>query len=221
MRALAATGLAEAQQAPIAAEQRLAGMIDLSDSIRVSAAQLADPGLDFEAIPVDLSAVRADFLDVRAALLRSVQQSFHPGSGYVRTRLPQPDYSAEPAKGVEPYQRFYRAQQREMDFRISGLLERVRAAASDCSPELRQLVRLDKTLQKVMTGHARLAYNSLAEHLGRHLQELIADSSPEQAYPRLFRNMKAMLLAEIETRLLPILGLVEAIEQHHQTEHND
>jgi hypothetical protein len=43
----------------------------------------------------------------------------------------------------------------------------------------------------------------------------------QQTLQRYRRDMRGMLLAEIETRLLPVTGLVEAVEAHQMKETHD
>jgi hypothetical protein len=217
VRLLSSFGSQPPDISPLSADQRLGSLIDLSDSIRISAAQLRPPIENFEASAVSIERVRGDFLEVRAKLLTGIDTSFAPAERYCRIRLPLFDPDQETAATVEPYQRFYASHQREMDFRIQGLRERTRTVAAGCSPELAQLVKLDTTLSDVMSAHSRRSFAGIPGQLAARFEQMLNSEQLSVAYQQFCRDLKALLNAEIDTRLLPILGLVEALENHIET----
>lgn len=188
VRLLSSFGSLAPDIAPLSADQRLGSLIDLSDSIRISAAQLRPPKEHFEASSVSLESVRRDFLEVRAKLLTGIDTSFAPDEGYCRIRLPLFDPSQETPATVEPYQRFYLGHQRDMDFRIQGLRERTRTAAAGCSPELAQLVKLDATLSDVMSAHSRRSFAAVPALLGVRFEQMLSSEQLSVAYQQFCRS---------------------------------
>ena len=207
--------------------RRLGQMIDLSDSISLSSAQLRIATLDFEPSGGAGQAIREDFLQARTTIVQSVMNSFFPNGGYTRIKLPKMDGQApsDEAASFEPYQRFYGAQQREIDFRVQGLQERTRNALAGISRELAQLSALDKAIGETLSAHSRRIF-ALVPGLLRARFEFLTEEyaqgsaeyrqNPDQwttLLEQFHAEMRALLLAEIEARLLPVLGLIEALDE--------
>jgi hypothetical protein len=190
--------------------------------------------------PTTCEAVKHDVLDVRSGLIRQVLDSFDGEAGSTRLRLPRPgaDVSAEALSTFEPYHRFYAAHQREFDARIHRLQLRVREALTGRSAALARLVVLDETLRDLVSAHTRKSLVVIPMLLGRRFAALRqaqqeqgkeqgadeagspSDDAGLQIGPgddawlrRFYREMQDLLLAELDLRLMPVLGLVEAVEE--------
>jgi hypothetical protein len=143
-----------------------------------------------------------------------------------RTRLPRVDGGGRAAVEAarDPHLRFYAANQREIDFRIRTLHARVREGVAALSPELARLVTLDTALGEIVSAHSRRLFASIPGLLGKRYDRLLAmcieapDSPPGEGDPWMemldgFRwEMREVLLAEFEARLLPVTGLIEAMD---------
>lgn len=204
--------------------QRLGQLFDLPGSIAVAAAQVKRPPQAPEADTRSRDQVQTLFLRGREAIVRGALKAFLPDGG-VRIRFPVPAADADPTQTLTPerYIAFYAAQQREADFRVRQLHADIRAAVAGCSPELDRLCALDKVLGKQLAGPGRRFFEAVPQLLQHRFEHLLgpyrpgpADPSPDhdawrQALAQYRTEMQGMLLAEIETRLLPTTGLVEAL----------
>jgi hypothetical protein len=84
-----------------------------------------------------------------------------------------------------------------------------------------------------MGARTRGFFSTIPRLLQSHFENLLANYRPvgadqreadalwRQAIQQYRRDMRGMLLAEIDTRLLPVTGLVEAVEAQQIKETND
>lgn len=206
--------------------ERLGKLIDLADSINLSTVHANLPAMAFEPGAMSGRAVTDEFLRIRETIIRSVISSFAPGSNFTRVRLPEPGMDAPPdeATAFEPYLKFYRAQQRNIDAEIRRLQLQVRESASGLNPDLARLCALDAVFEDTLAAYTRkclavvprLLETRFQQILGEYRQDLARQSpTPPDwtGYHRRFcSEMQKLLLAEIETRQLPIVGLIEALD---------
>jgi hypothetical protein len=208
--------------------ERLGQLIDLPDSIALSALHGRLAAVAFAAADTPREEIREEFLRLRGTVVKSVILGFTSGAGSTRTRLPVIAGKEQAAEALEyePYRRFYVAQQREIDFRTRKLHARIREAAAGCSPQLARLCALDSALGNLLAPHARRYFAAIPkllkgrfdQLLGGHAEATAAGEPPtpellQEALGQFCREMQELLLAEIETRLMPALGLVEALEE--------
>jgi hypothetical protein len=210
--------------------QRLSRLIDFSDSIKLSAVHARLGTTPFEPSGQSGAAIQEGFLRRRQSLAQSIARSFTPGASPMRSRLPQPE--AGPAEddtaAFDPYLKFYKAQQRHLDFTIQGIQDDVRREVAGLAPGLDELVTMDTALGNTLVSHARKYFAAIPGLLGRRfallLQQYRQASSDEQHRQTLWlqlhtqfcTDMQESLLAELEARLLPSQGLIEAIEDHQK-----
>ncbi len=170
------------------------------------------------------------FTRVRATLLALITASCSPDGNGSRLRLPLPKAGAEPevAAAYGPYRRFHLALQSEMESGIRALRGGIRRALAAASPELGRLAALDEACERVLAVRERqLLATTLPALLERRFQHLLAahrqalSDSGQGDDPGLwmqpggwlaaFRDeLRALLVAELDLRLQPALGLVEA-----------
>lgn len=207
--------------------ERLGQTFDLADSIKISAvheqvtAVAAPPASD------DKQAVKEEYQRVRAAIERSARQSFVVTDDNARMRFPQvrAEMTLEEAMAAEPYLVFYVAQQRNMDYRIRDLHTSTRDALTALSPKLARLAALDAVLAEPLSTAVRRSFAAVPRLLRRRFDTLQAayhNSNPEPTVARerwlltlgqLRTEMQGLLLAEMDARLLPTLGLIEAMDE--------
>ena len=226
IRQLADMSVLAGETLPEPADLRLGRLLNLSSSIRIAAAQMAGSEDDFSASAASPQAIRDDYLAVRGTLLKGVETSFNPGPGYTRLKLPRREAmpGADDQALLGACQRFYASQQREIVFKVTGLRERVSYAIAGQSPALSQLVALDATLGDALSALGARCFEGIPQLLEQRfarLRLLPALDSGAASYDKFCREMKALLLAEIDARLLPILGLVEALDDFLTTEQHD
>lgn len=133
----------------------------------------------------------------------------------------------DPALEYAPYRRRHLEQQRRMESRIGALRTRARQLLSGASPRLRQLAALDAALeeafgereQKLLSTLPALAERCFERRLEAHRQALQASRQPDR--PDAWRqpggwleafgeDWRRILLAELDLRLEPVAGLIEA-----------
>ena len=177
---------------------------------------------------------------VRAQLEQSIAQGAPSGSGLTRIDMPpaELDEPIEPKTAFEPYRRFYAAHQRQMEVTLQTLRSQVRGQLSKSTPSLQQLATLDAAFENILSErealllgkvgklHEKRFTQALKKHI-QHLGNLQAEATAEGAeapsatavspLPWLLplrQAMRSALLAELDTRLQPVLGLVEAFNQY-------
>lgn len=208
--------------------ERLGRLYDLPDSIRLAAVH--DRALSTTCEPGGLSReeVKAEFLRARATIVQSALRSFLPTGASLRLRFPAVGADLTPAQAMtpEPYIAFYAAQQRDIDFRVRNLHAVTRDAVAAFSPALARLAALDAALGDPLSSHNRRFFSTVGAVLRRRIDSLLeqcsqplATDQPEDEHwtatlGQLRAEMLELLLAEIETRLLPTLGLIEALDEH-------
>lgn len=149
------------------------------------------------ASPHSPAALEAHFLRVRAALVARVSEP---------VRLPDDSFA--------PHRQHCQALQRHMGLKIAPLRAQVRQVLAHGAAPLRHLAELDAVWEQMLTAREQKLLSTVPallekrfEHL--HGTEELARYAPEQ---------QAVLLAELNVRLLPVVGLVEAFAQHDNTQ---
>lgn len=208
--------------------ERLGRLIDLSESIALSEAHWKASKIKYEPTGTSSEKVKDEFLRVRGAMVQSVIKTFVPSAGPTLIKLPKvkPEGFADKSTAYESYKRFYVAHQREIDFKIQNLQSYVRDAVSGYSTPLAKLAALDVALNAAIEGHTRKFLLVIPRLLGKRFDYLYNEhlQQSEQADPeswmlagawldKFCREMQGVLLAEIDIRLQPVLGLVEALNK--------
>ena len=204
IRVLADLALLEAAPPGAAFAQRLGLWVNFTDAIALCAVQSAgSAALDLTGTDLPVAQV---FAQTRAELQAAMAKACPAASA---------DY--------EPYRRHYVAQQRDMEQKVAPLRALLRDALETASPALRQLAALDAAFDAILAEReARLlaALPLLLKQRFAHLQQTHA-LQPDTEQPTLqapdwrvqFRQeMQTLLLAELDLRLQPALGLLEAFE---------
>lgn len=207
--------------------QRLAQLIDFSASIALAGTHGKLQTLAFEPTGIPGAAAEAEFLRVRAAMMQSVIKSIATGTGPGRSRLPEPAglQETDPATACAPYLKFYAAHQAQLEFKTRNVQSHIRDLATGLSPELARLCALDAALGDTLAQHSRKFFTEIPRLLGQHFEHLLHENPQPGAeqqenqeawtglHERFRAEMQGLLLAEIEARLLPVLGLIEAINE--------
>lgn len=170
---------------------------------------------------------------VRKTLSASIGRSCSPEAGEARLKFPVPheDTADETAAYYTAVHRFYAAHQRDMDAAIGPLRARVRKAMADVSPALRQLATLDGALEGILATRERRLFATVPSLLEKRFERLLATHRQAQAAGgepddatrwiapgrwlagfgnKLRDELQGVLLAELELRLQPVVGLIEA-----------
>ena len=179
---------------------------------------------------VDAAVLRRRFSEVRLALEQSIVKGSVPALGLVRIEMPaaELDHPIDPKTAFDPLRRFAAGHQRQMDTIIRSLRIQLRGMLDKGTTQDRQLSTLDAIFENVLsTREARLLgqiptefEKRFAKLLKQHMKQLLQAAEADEPAPRtepwlapLCTDLRAALLAELDLRLQPILGLIEAITQ--------
>ena len=180
---------------------------------------------------------------VRAQLEQSIVQGAPSGSGMARIDMPPAELDApmEPKTAYEPYRRFYAAHQRQMAVSVQTLRSQVRGQLDQSAPNLQQLAKLDAAFENILSEReavllgkvSKLHEKRFTQALKKHIQQLTQAQAQAEVLPAeasgtlsahtvrpldwlfpLRQAMRSALLAELDTRMQPVLGLLEAFQHH-------
>lgn len=214
--------------------ERLSQWLDLSDAITLHAAhQSIKPAVAGKrpgARAVQTQSLDEEFHRVRAALVQAIAAS---GALPVRDHrdrslLPMPPGASAPDAGFAPYQQRYLDQQRQMALRIEALRGHVRHAVAAATPRLAQLAAMDAVLEQMLGAREQKMMGTVPVVLERRFEQLrsahqLAQDAAQQPddpaswrqpggwQHRFGKELEAALLAELEVRLQPVTGLMEAL----------
>lgn len=178
---------------------------------------------------------------VRSQLVQSITQGAPPGSGLARIEMPPPtlDEPVEPKTAYAPYRRFHAAHQRQMQASLLTLRAQVRGQLAQSAAPMSQLAALDAAFENILSERealllgqvAKLLEKRFAQALKQHTQaqakaKALATDGPNDGPSALARagvnaanwltpfaqSLRTALLAELDTRLQPTLGLLEAYQ---------
>lgn len=140
------------------------------------------------------AALEAHFQRVRAALVAAVSEP---------VRLPDDSFA--------PHRQHCQALQRHMGLKIATLRAQVRQVLAHGAAPLRQLAELDAAWEHMLAAREAKLLATVPTWLEKRFEHLrgtgeLARYAPEQ---------QTVLLAELNVRLLPVVGLVEAFAQHN------
>lgn len=218
--------------------ERLAQLIDLPNSILILDTQGKHLATALSWVPTAGTTLKQQFLDTQAEIVESIALSFTlgcaPNTERSRIKLPVPS-DAPPADTVAmraAYVTFYTAHQRQIELKIQRLQAQVRDAVAGHSPRLSQLAKLDKVLGDTLLPYSKSTLAVLPRLVAQRFDHMLSDYPGVQdknektvipwttVLQQYVGELREMLLAETETRLLPILGLIETInEDTHQNDY--
>ncbi len=235
IRCLADLAIVDTVEAGNAFAEKLGQWIHFADAITLSAVhndslaglpkvqqgRQAAAGVEFDRIEA-----------AEAALVNSIIKSCSPNAGKTQITLPIPQFELPMnlATAYAPYRRFYEAHQRDMESRIQPLRVNVREALAKASPRLNKLAALDATLENILRDRENKLLSKVPVLLKKRFEQLFkahqrklvdtqqADNPAgwTQAggwLARFCSDMQMLLLAEVELRLQPTMGLLEAFNK--------
>ena len=208
---------------------RLGQWLDFADAIALFSALNGSTDAAGGPATAEHPALRDEFARVRGALLDSINTDGLLTPGKARIRLPAPAWHASTPGAADylPYHRYYLAHQRDMGAAIAPLRASVRAGLAQRAPALRQLAALDGVLDQALAPRERSLLATVPQLLGRHFEQLHqahrnALTTPDDparwlqpgAWLHTFcQDMRVVLRAELELRLQPVAGLLEALNE--------
>jgi hypothetical protein len=206
-RLLLQWGIAPVPKAPVA--ERLGGWLGWADAIGLSQVLATAPAATADA------AARREAQDWAAAALDRLQADLLAAFDDALLALD----SAEPApQGVPladllaPYRLHHAQQQRSMAARIATLRERLRPRLAEASGALARLAQLDAMFERAVVMQERQALTGLPALLTRRAETHHA-ADPRRWRQRFWADLQRALRAELDLRLQPVQGLIEALHQ--------
>jgi hypothetical protein len=167
---------------------------------------------------------------VRGALTRLVEGPTEPANKAPARRIHPAPPPQEPSDDFATWRRRYVAAQQAMETRIEPLRRRLRASLEGGTPAQARLAALDAVLEKVVGEREYELLAGVPSLLERHFDRLrrahedrqppadvpAPDAPPPRSRPAEWldvfsRSMRAVLLAELDLRLQPVDGLLEAL----------
>jgi hypothetical protein len=241
IRCLADLAIGDTVERGNAFAEKLGLWIHFADAINLSAVHngsIANPPKTLsEAQVAPRAAARTEFDRIQAGLVNSIMKSCSPNAGKTHNSLPTPNLELplDLAAAYAPYRRFYEAHQRNMELSIQPLRFNVRDALAKASPRLRKLADLDATLEKILRERESkllakvpvLLKKRFDQLFKEHQQKLLntqqADNPAGWAQAggwlaRFCNDLQMLLLAELELRLQPTMGLIEACNEETKQE---
>lgn len=227
IRSLAALNDVPAPAAPDAFAQRLAHWLAWTDAFSLSAA-LGDAAARADAPAVAgfggqgaLAADEREVARVRAALGKAIADAPAGVAGTRRVHRPLAGALAPAEAPVDfaAHRQRYTQCQLAMETQVVPLRRRLRASLADRSPALAKLAELDSVMEQVVGARERALLATVAGRLEPRFDRLRGAASPDAAVPpgpwldRFRQEMRELLLAELDLRLQPVEGLLEACRQ--------
>jgi hypothetical protein len=223
--------------------EKLGEWVHFADAITLSAVHndgMASPskmqhGIQHKLHSAACAAAAAEFDRIQAVLVNSIMQSCSPNPGKTHIKLPAPilDLPLDLRAAYAPYGRFYEAHQRDMEMTVQPLRVNVRAVLAKTSPTLRKLAELDAMFEKILRDRERQLLSKVPVLLKKrfeklfnaHQQKLVDTQQPDNPagwmqtggwLARFCKDMQMLLLAEMELRLQPTMGLIEAFNEAYR-----
>ncbi|GAB3538209.1 hypothetical protein GCM10027343_03390 [Noviherbaspirillum agri] len=243
IRCLADLAIAETADAGQAFAEQLGQWIHFADAINLSsvhgdsaaALRKMQPEARAAARDVALDAACAEYDRIQALLANSIRKSCSPNPGRAHIKLPEPilELSMDVAAAYAPYRRFYEAHQRDMELGIQPLRVNVRETVAKASPRLRKLAELDAAFERILRERESKSLSRISLLLKKRFEQLFKEHQQQLAeakqtdnpvrwtqtggwLARFHSDVQTLLLAELELRLQPALGLIEAFKQDTQ-----
>ena len=219
--------------------QKLGDWLDFRQAIALHAVLHPEQPIEVATSPraprLSADALRQHVHKVRAALEQSIVQGAPPGSGLTPISMPaaELDEPIEPKTAFEPYRRFQAAHQRQMETVVRTLRSQLRGQLGKSSPALQQLATLDAAFENILSEReaallgkvSRMLEKRFAQALKQHLKHTqaaaeagVPPDSPLSWLLPIRQAIRTALLAELDTRLQPTLGLLEAFQAENTPE---
>lgn len=219
VRLLAGLGLADAAPSPLTLAERWSPWLAWTDAIALSAVMGPSPAAAAVAGGADQATRASAAADacrrLRHELSEAITRDPVLAAAPQRTARSAPAQPAQssPAPDMPPMdpadfsalRRQYQTHQQAMDTRIGALRGQLRSALQAGPPALGRLAALDAVLDGALAGRQRQLLAAVPGWLGQHFKRRPLTLAAAAA------ELQRVLLAELDLRLLPLQGLVDAL----------
>lgn len=204
---LSRTNLVEGPAVPPSFAEGMARWLGWTDAIALSSALHAP------------AAVRAGTTAVRASRAAEALAAVEQALARVRTSLQRSLERDMPADEADfaTYRRHVGTVQRAMEAAIGPLRAQVREALTRSAPELACLAAIDAVMETVLGPREHALLAMMPTLLEKHFEQLrVPPGDPGTAADAFRQDLRNALLAELDLRLQPVLGLIEALRATQQ-----
>ncbi|MDN3920349.1 DUF3348 family protein [Roseateles violae] len=202
---LAQWGLAAASPAP--ATERLGSCLGWADAIGLSKVLAAAPGRAAS------DSARQEAVQRARAALDRLRAGSADASDHAELAVDSSEPLIEeslPADKLAPYLQHFVLQQRSQASRIPPLRDEIRACMERAGGELAHIAQLDQFFERAMAEPERAALSRLADLLAKRAKQHYI-GNPRRWRSQLWSDLQRLLRADLDQRLQPVLGLVEAL----------
>ncbi|NDP60572.1 MAG: DUF3348 domain-containing protein [Oxalobacteraceae bacterium] len=235
IRCLARLEIVETVEQENAFAEKLGLWVHFADAITLSAVH-SDITAPIPTMPIASqanlgAAIAVEFDRTQTGLTDSIITNCSPKSGKSLIKLPIPllELPIDLAAAYAPYRWFYDAHQRDMEMRVQPLRTKVRNALAKVSPRLKKLADLDAALEAILREREGKLLSKIPVLLKKRFEQLFkvhqqrlaesreADNPAAWIHPtgwltQFCNDMQMLLLSELELRLQPTVGLIEAFD---------
>lgn len=206
---------------------QLSHWLGWKDAIALYAALDGGPTTVPPGVPASASAEESEFTRVRTTLMNAIAEDG------ILMRSEPADTATATATDFAPHRRRYLARQQTMAARIASLRQRLRSKLEAGSPAMAQLAAVDAVMEQALGAHEQRLLATVPAMLEKHFKRLreanagpvasdadqATGESDSQVQPGAWldlfnRDVQAVSLAELETRLQPAEGLLEALRKN-------
>jgi hypothetical protein len=179
--------------------ERLSQWLSWTDAILLAAALKSGPAAAPSGARAAASAEEGECTRVRTVLMNAIaaDRGFTAGG-----------------KHFSPYRQRYLARQQAMEASIGPLRARLRSRLAARSPAMARLAAVDAVMEQVLGAHEHRLLATVPALLEKHFERLRQADGEVQpgAWLDLFcKSMQGVLLAELDIRLQPVEGLLDAL----------
>lgn len=156
----------------------------------------------------------------RTILMHSISQSAERLAAQANSASFSPSQPPQDAtQELAAYKQHFLELQRRMETLIDPLRAHCRQVLSQSSPALARLAELDAAMEQILADRAKDLLARLPRVLEQRLRKHAsgADAQGWGISPAVLQEWQELLIAELDFRLEPVAGLVEAYQDRNQT----
>jgi hypothetical protein len=185
-------------------------------------------------IRINAQVLHTRFDEVRLALECSITKGIAPAPRLARIAPPDAQLlePIDPKTAFEPYRRYLGAHQRQMESVIAHLRAQLRSMLAQGEPHWQQLGLLDAAMDTILQTREKRLLTKLSSHFEKRFNQQLKkhikasqeahENDSEQPntdiwLPAMCQAMQAALLHELDIRLQPVQGLIEALTYNKNT----
>ncbi|MFT3858621.1 MAG: DUF3348 family protein [Aquabacterium sp.] len=202
--------------------ERLGEWLSAVDSVKLDGALQAIASYGAQHAARQRGAHRPGATAVDAAGLAALSRRMH---AEMAEQITQTLAALEPADAAEPaaygpvHQR-YLALQKRMEAKVSACRAQVRQVLSKGSPRLRQLAALDGVMAEMLAEREQKLLAAVPVYLERRFAQAQQQAADHDAGRLAFLDdMRQVLMAEWQTRMHPVQGLIESAQEEDVPPH--